>query len=125
MLGGTTDAALRRVVEYGSGWTAGGMPPDAVAEFAGRVRAAWADAGREGSPHIAALIYFGLGDTEPRSRSNIIDYYLPMGQQTAEFIAGAAARSPDTTGSAGTADRPSASRPSPRCSCPPLRRPSR
>lgn len=95
ILGGTTDAALRRVVEHGSGWTAGGMAPDAVAEFAGRVRAAWSDAGREGSPHIAALIYFSLGDTEEQSRRNIIDYYTPMGQQTAEFIAGAAARSPE------------------------------
>jgi alkanesulfonate monooxygenase SsuD/methylene tetrahydromethanopterin reductase-like flavin-dependent oxidoreductase (luciferase family) len=95
ILGGTTDAALRRVVEHGSGWTAGGLPPDAVAEFAARVRAAWSQAGREGSPHIAALIYYSLGDTEEQSRSNIIDYYLPMGRETAEFIAGSAARSPE------------------------------
>ncbi|CAM4011253.1 LLM class flavin-dependent oxidoreductase [Smaragdicoccus niigatensis] len=95
MIGGTTKAAIKRVVDHGIGWTAGGMPPDAVAEFAGKVRDAWTAAGREGSPRIAALMYFGLGDTEQQSHANIVDYYKPMGDEVANMIAGSAARSAD------------------------------
>lgn len=95
LIGGTTDAAIRRVVEHGVGWTAGGMPPDAVEQFANRVRAAWADAGREGTPRITALAYFALGDTTEESRHALLDYYGPMGAETAEMIAGSALRSPD------------------------------
>ena len=95
IIGGTTDAAVRRVVDTGAaGWTAGGMPPDAVAEFAGKVRDAWQTAGRDGSPHIVALAYFGLGD-EAKSTANLRDYYTPMGDQVADMIAGSALRSAD------------------------------
>lgn len=95
VFGGTSDASVRRTVEMGAGWTAGGMPPDAVAPFAARVRSAWQDAGREGSPRIAALVYFSLGDTEERSRSALLDYYEPMGPEIAQMIAGSALRSPE------------------------------
>lgn len=95
LIGGTTDAAIRRVVEHGVGWTAGGMPPDAVASFSGRVRAAWSDAGRSGEPRIVALTYFALGDTTEESRANIADYYAPRGADVAEMIADSALRSPD------------------------------
>lgn len=95
LVGGTTEAAIRRVVEHGAGWTAGGMPPDAVAEFAAKVRTAWADAGRDGTPRIAALAYFGLGDTDDLSRQNLVDYYRPMGDATAQMIAGGALRGAD------------------------------
>ena len=94
MFGGTSDASVRRTVEMGAGWTAGGMPPDAVAPFAARVRSAWQDAGREGGPRIAALVYFSLGDTEEQSRSALLDYYEPMGNEMAQIIAGSALRSP-------------------------------
>lgn len=95
LIGGTTEAAVRRVVEHGTGWTAGGMPPDAVEEFAQDVRSAWDDAGRDGAPRIVALAYFGLGDTEQESRSNILDYYQRMGEDTAQMIADSAMRSVD------------------------------
>ena len=96
MVGGNTEAAVRRVVENDSviGWTAGGMPPDAVADFGAKVRSAWAEAGRPGVPRIAALTYFGLGDDE-RSHANLRDYYIPMGAETAEMIAGFALRTPE------------------------------
>ncbi|MFN2561716.1 MAG: LLM class flavin-dependent oxidoreductase [Jatrophihabitans sp.] len=96
IIGGTTDAAVRRVVEYGVGWTAGGMAPDAVAEFAAKVRAAWQRAGRDGAPRVVALAYFSLGNgTEEQSRANIHDYYSPMGDEVATMIAGSALRSPE------------------------------
>ena len=87
LVGGTSAAAVRRTVEHGVGWTAGGMPPDAVAGFAQQVRSAWRDAGRDGEPRIVALAYFGLGDPEG-SRRSMLDYYQPMGDQVAEAIAG-------------------------------------
>ena len=100
LIGGTTSAAVRRVVEHAVGWTAGGMPPEAVGEFAQRVRAAWSEAGREGTPRIVALAYYGLGDTEAESRRNIIDYYEPMGEQVAGMIADGVLRSPDAISAA-------------------------
>jgi alkanesulfonate monooxygenase SsuD/methylene tetrahydromethanopterin reductase-like flavin-dependent oxidoreductase (luciferase family) len=77
-MGGMSDAAIRRTVEHCAGWTAGGAPPDAVLPFAKRVREAWAEAGREGSPYIYALAYFGLGHTEV-SKQSILSYYAYFG----------------------------------------------
>jgi alkanesulfonate monooxygenase SsuD/methylene tetrahydromethanopterin reductase-like flavin-dependent oxidoreductase (luciferase family) len=95
LIGGSTDAAVRRTVEFGVGWTGGGLPPQMLAPFAERVRAAWRGAGREGSPRIAALNYFGLGDTEEQSRGYLLDYYGFLGPEAAEMIAGSAHRSPE------------------------------
>jgi alkanesulfonate monooxygenase SsuD/methylene tetrahydromethanopterin reductase-like flavin-dependent oxidoreductase (luciferase family) len=95
LIGGTSAAAIRRVVDHGAGWTAGGMPPDAVGQFGERVRAAWKDAGRSGEPRVAALVYYSLGDTEEQSRDNLLHYYAPMGPDIAGMIAGGALRSPD------------------------------
>jgi alkanesulfonate monooxygenase SsuD/methylene tetrahydromethanopterin reductase-like flavin-dependent oxidoreductase (luciferase family) len=95
LVGGSSDAAIRRTVEFGVGWTAGGVPPRMVAPFVERVRAAWRDAGREGAPRIVALNYFGLGDTEEESRGYLLDYYGILGPETAEMIAGGAHRSPE------------------------------
>jgi alkanesulfonate monooxygenase SsuD/methylene tetrahydromethanopterin reductase-like flavin-dependent oxidoreductase (luciferase family) len=98
VIGGSSDAAIRRTVEFGIGWTAGGVPPQMVAPFVERVRAAWRDAGREGSPRIVALNYFGLGDTQERSRGYLLDYYGFLGPDVAEMIAGGAHRSPEAVG---------------------------
>lgn len=95
LVGGQSEAAIRRATELGTGWTAGGMPPDAVAGMAEKVNAAWRDGGREGKPRIVALAYFSLGDVEDRSRASLLDYYQPMGQAIAESIAGSVLRSPE------------------------------
>ncbi len=100
LIGGTNAAAVRRVVEHGVGWTAGGLPPDAVAGFVQTVRAAWSDAGREGAPRIVALVYFGLGDTDEESRRNMRHYYEPMGEDVAGMIADSVLRSTDAVRSA-------------------------
>jgi hypothetical protein len=70
----TADVSFRRVAEFASGWTAGGMPPDAVSGLAEKARSAWSAAGREGQPRIVALAYFGLGDTEEASRQALLHY---------------------------------------------------
>lgn len=95
MLGGTADESVRRVVEFGSGWTAGGLPPEAVKAMAEKVRSAWSAAGKAGQPKIAALVYFALGDVEELSRSYLLDYYGPMGDDIAAMIAGSVLRSPE------------------------------
>ncbi len=95
LIGGTTDAAVRRVVDHGVGWTAGGLPPEAANEMAEKVRTAWKQGGRDGEPRLVALVYFGLGDTEERSRAYLRDYYGPMGEDTANMIADSALRSPE------------------------------
>jgi alkanesulfonate monooxygenase SsuD/methylene tetrahydromethanopterin reductase-like flavin-dependent oxidoreductase (luciferase family) len=86
---------IRRTVEFGVGWTAGGAPAAMVAPFVERIRAAWRDAGREGSPRMVALNYFSLGDTEERSRNYLLDYYGIFGPETASMIASSAHRSPE------------------------------
>jgi alkanesulfonate monooxygenase SsuD/methylene tetrahydromethanopterin reductase-like flavin-dependent oxidoreductase (luciferase family) len=95
LIGGQTDASVRRAVEFGIGWTSGGLPPDAVAPMVEKVRSAWSEAGREGRARIVALTYFSLGDTEEGSRRYLLDYYAPMGNEVAEMIAGSALRSPE------------------------------
>ena len=78
LIGGDSDAAVRRTVEYGQGWIAGGGGPEATAPMIKRVRKAWQDAGRDGRPRIAALAYFGLGDDE-QSRASLRSYYGFLG----------------------------------------------
>ena len=63
LIGGTGKAAVRRVVTLGAGWIAGGGGVSMFDQFAGRMRAAWAEAGRAGAPRLAALGYYALGPT--------------------------------------------------------------
>jgi alkanesulfonate monooxygenase SsuD/methylene tetrahydromethanopterin reductase-like flavin-dependent oxidoreductase (luciferase family) len=94
LIGGTVDAALDRVVRWGAGWTAGGAPPEHVAGFAERVRAAWKDAGREGQPKIVALAYYAIQeDRTEESKANLHHYYAFLGEW-ADRIAEGAARGP-------------------------------
>ena len=100
MIGGQSDNAIRRAVEHGIGWTAGGMAPDDVAAFGDKVRKAWADAGKAGEPRIACLVYFGLGGVEDRARDYIADYYSPMGDDVVNMIASSVLTSPEAVGGA-------------------------
>jgi len=93
LIGGTSDAVVRRVVEYGDGWTSGGGGPAAIPAMADKIRAGWHDAGREGEPRIAALAYFGLSDAEA-SRASLRRYYGFLGEY-AERISESALRNPD------------------------------
>lgn len=93
MIGGTAEASFRRAAEFGTGWTSGGLPPDAVAGMIQQAQSAWSEAGREGKPRIVALAYFSLGATEAPSREYLLDYYRPAGDEMAEMVAGSALRS--------------------------------
>jgi alkanesulfonate monooxygenase SsuD/methylene tetrahydromethanopterin reductase-like flavin-dependent oxidoreductase (luciferase family) len=88
LIGGNSEAAIRRMLEYGIGWTAGGSPPEQVAPFAEQVRTAWKDSGRPGDPKIVALSYFSVGREEDAERY-IKDYYAFLGdfsEQMAKWI---------------------------------------
>ncbi|HEX2049600.1 MAG TPA: LLM class flavin-dependent oxidoreductase [Actinomycetota bacterium] len=89
LLGGTSDKAIERTIEWGAGWTAGGGGPEAARHTAAKVRSAWSDAGRDGSPRIAALTYFALG---PRARegaeASLRDYYAFIAQWADAIVEG-------------------------------------
>lgn len=88
LIGGSGDAAVRRTVRYGEGWTAGGSDAATVAAMGERIRGAWRDAGREGEPRIAALAYFGLSDMQA-SRDSLRRYYGFLGDWTDAVVEGA------------------------------------
>ncbi|HEY3007888.1 MAG TPA: LLM class flavin-dependent oxidoreductase [Micromonosporaceae bacterium] len=94
LIGGTSDAAVRRTVEYGRGWIAGGGPPESAAPMIDKVRRAWRDAGREGEPRFASLAYFGLGD-EAVSRASLRSYYGFLGDWT-DAVVESALRTPQS-----------------------------
>jgi len=89
LIGGMNKKAIARVVEYGSGWTAGGAPLEQIVSFAKQVKAAFSDAGRGDNCRIVALGYFSMAETsEQPSRDYLSDYYAftGMGPQIAEGI---------------------------------------
>ncbi len=92
LIGGTGDYSIRRIREWGDGWTSGGQPPEQAAPFAARVRDAWQEAGRQGEPRIAALTYFSLGDDDA-SRQYLRHYYGFLGDYV-DMIAEGALRTP-------------------------------
>jgi alkanesulfonate monooxygenase SsuD/methylene tetrahydromethanopterin reductase-like flavin-dependent oxidoreductase (luciferase family) len=95
LIGGGSDAALRRAVRWGAGWTIGGAGADAAGPAFERVRTAWADAGRIDEPRLAALAYFSLGDdAEEASRGYLRSYYAFLGGYT-EMIVEGTLRTPD------------------------------
>ncbi|MDP8956575.1 MAG: LLM class flavin-dependent oxidoreductase, partial [Actinomycetota bacterium] len=80
LIGGTSDKAVRRAVEWGIGWTAGGGGPDRAAGVIERVRKAWTEAGKDGAPRIVCLDYFALGpQAEERGGQYLGDYYGEYG----------------------------------------------
>jgi hypothetical protein len=63
LFGGRANATVRRVATTGDGWAGGGFRDyDYQSSFADRVRAAWTDAGRPGTPRLAAGVNYTLGD---------------------------------------------------------------
>ncbi|GAA3601288.1 LLM class flavin-dependent oxidoreductase [Kineosporia mesophila] len=87
IIGGNVEATFARVARVGEGFVGGSVPAAMIAPSFDGVRAAWKDAGREGSPRLVAIAYFALGDGEA-GRANVHDYYSAHGSDLAGFIAG-------------------------------------
>ncbi len=97
LVGGGVEASFERAARYGSGWIAGGVPPDQFAEMAAGVRKAWEAAANDGEPDLAGLGYFSLGpDAEQQARAYLTDYYAFLGEDIANMIAGSAATDAET-----------------------------
>jgi alkanesulfonate monooxygenase SsuD/methylene tetrahydromethanopterin reductase-like flavin-dependent oxidoreductase (luciferase family) len=97
VIGGGADASFARTARFGEGWIAGGSSPDEYAETAGKVKAAWSEAGREGEPRLMSLAYFALGDNaEADADAYLTDCYAWLGEEVAGFIAGSAAKDAET-----------------------------
>ncbi|HEY1274473.1 MAG TPA: LLM class flavin-dependent oxidoreductase [Thermoleophilaceae bacterium] len=89
IIGGSSPRPFRRAAKY-DGWIMGGGSPDQFAERLEQVRAAWREAGRDGSPRVLALAYFSLGDDAPqRADAYLKDYYAFTGEAAAQIAAGA------------------------------------
>jgi alkanesulfonate monooxygenase SsuD/methylene tetrahydromethanopterin reductase-like flavin-dependent oxidoreductase (luciferase family) len=97
LIGGGVDASFARAAAHGDGWIAGGVPPDAFAEMAQKVKAEWSKAGRDGEPRLAGLAYFSLGEkAEENANAYLKDYYAWLGEEVAGYIAGSAAKDAET-----------------------------
>lgn len=90
LLGGTVEAAYRRMAQYGDGWISGGGGPDMFAQGAEQARRTWQDAGRPDEPRLLALAYYSLGDdAEGHARRYLGDYYAFLGPYAEQVAAGA------------------------------------
>lgn len=98
VVGGHADASFARAARFADGWIAAGSGPDQFGEGAGKAKAAWAEAGRDGQqPRTMALAYFALGDrAEEDARNYLTDYYAWLGEQVAEFLVAGAAKDVET-----------------------------
>jgi alkanesulfonate monooxygenase SsuD/methylene tetrahydromethanopterin reductase-like flavin-dependent oxidoreductase (luciferase family) len=93
LVGGGVEASFARAARFGDGWIAAAAGPDAFADAAGKARAAWSEAGRDGEPRLAGLAYFSLGpDGEEHARRYLGEYYGWLGEDLAGMIAAAAAK---------------------------------
>lgn len=102
LFGGHSDAMVRRTVRWGDGWTGATGGVDRNLPVLERIRDAWADAGRDGSPRFAALVYFGLGDgaegadvERTEAYRNLSGYYSFFGPERADAIGRDVVRSAD------------------------------
>jgi len=97
VFGGNVSAVIRRVAEHGDGYTMGGGTPDQFKEMAGKVNDAWSEAGRDGTPRLIALCYYGLGEGgADAAKEDLGHYYAWLGDEIAGQIVASAATDEDT-----------------------------
>jgi len=97
VIGGNVSAVIRRVAEHGDGWTMGGGTPDQFKEMSGKIKEAWSEAGRDGTPRLIALCYYGLGEgADEAAKEDLGHYYAWLGEEIAGQIIASAATDEDT-----------------------------
>lgn len=94
LFGGFARPAFERMVRWGQGYIGASQPAGTVTGAFDRARAAWHDAGREGSPRLVAIAYYALGDTD-QGRAAVHDYYSAFGDDVADATAAGVHGSPD------------------------------
>jgi alkanesulfonate monooxygenase SsuD/methylene tetrahydromethanopterin reductase-like flavin-dependent oxidoreductase (luciferase family) len=90
VIGGTSDAAIRRVVEHRAGWISGGGGVHAFQAGSARVLDAWEAARREGRPRLRALAYYALGPGAREAADTYLQHYYGFLGPVAAQIAGGA-----------------------------------
>jgi alkanesulfonate monooxygenase SsuD/methylene tetrahydromethanopterin reductase-like flavin-dependent oxidoreductase (luciferase family) len=97
LVGGSVAASFERAARFGDGWIAAGAGPEQFAEWRAGFESAWSESGRSEAPQNAALAYYSLGDrAEEEAGAYLTNYYAWLGEETADFIAGSAAKDPET-----------------------------
>jgi hypothetical protein len=87
LLGGRTEAALRRVAQYDTGWTMGLGTPERFRDSVEQIASWRAEAGMSAPASAIASSHYALGDgARPRLRSYILDYFAHLGPY-AEIVA--------------------------------------
>ena len=87
MIGGHSDAAIRRVVRLGCGWVLGGGGADGFMHSVEPLMAAWKAAGRDGKPHLQAGVRFALGEgAKENVAAQARHYYSAMGDAFIERL---------------------------------------
>jgi alkanesulfonate monooxygenase SsuD/methylene tetrahydromethanopterin reductase-like flavin-dependent oxidoreductase (luciferase family) len=90
LFGGQVPATMQRMARYGIGWIAGGGGPDYFRQGAAPAREAWAAAGRDGAPRLAALAYYALGPNARANADGYLKHYYGFLGPYADQIAGSA-----------------------------------
>ncbi len=93
LIGGMSDATIRRIVRYGNGWVSAG-PARLYIRFAERVAKAWQESGREGSPRNIQTGFFALGPEAREDADAFISDYYGFAPRMARAIARGAAVTP-------------------------------
>jgi alkanesulfonate monooxygenase SsuD/methylene tetrahydromethanopterin reductase-like flavin-dependent oxidoreductase (luciferase family) len=99
MFGGAAPASFERMARWGVGYIGGSMPAEMVAQSFDAARAAWKNAGRDGSPRLVGIAYYVFGDVD-QGRSNVRDYYSSAGEQFVDIVDSGICAGPDAVRSA-------------------------
>lgn len=89
LVGGGSGQAFARMARYADGYAHGGGPPRAFAGAVSRARAAWAEAGRPGSPLLYGMAYYALGEDAAAAGAAYLRHYYAFTGPFAEKIAAA------------------------------------
>ncbi len=89
LVGGHSQAALRRAARYGDGWIMGGSSSVPYRELAARLQDLWAGQARTGRPRLMAIAHVALGaGARDRAERYLRDFYAHAGPHAERVVAG-------------------------------------
>lgn len=87
LIGGHSDAAMRRAARHAQGWISGSGSAEPFPDRLARLGHAWREAGRTDRPRVVALAYFALGEGAAASVERYLGgCYQGMGPYTRRVI---------------------------------------
>lgn len=89
LVGGHSEAAMRRAAQHATGWIAGGSSASSYGDLVAHAGQAWADHGRTDAPRMVALAYVSMGDSgRERAGAYFRDYYSYIGPKAEKLAVG-------------------------------------